>query len=198
MMSSAPGSAPKANGTPAVPSLQRLTTQYLDVEDRIRITGAASSGEAVVIWLTQRLLSRLLPHLLTQLQQQTAAAAAIPTDAVQTEMVQSFAQQAARAQLPEQAPVKVLPESQSWLAESIDVTTKNKPDDSSQDQFISFLFKGINKEQASVTMPSTQLRQWLNILHDQWLLSGWPMSLWPDWVTESVPARGVKSQISLH
>jgi len=109
-----------------------------------------------------------------------------------------LAQQAARAQVPEQAPVKVLPESQSWLAESIDFTTKNKPDHSSQDQFIKFLFKGINKEQASVTMPATQLRQWLNILHDQWLLSGWPMALWPDWVTESVPARGVKLQIFLN
>jgi len=188
----------KANGHPSVPSLQRLTTQYLDVEDRMRITGAASSGEAIVIWLTQRLLTRLLPHLLKQLQMQTATAATIPTDAVQTEMVQTFAQQAARAQLPEQSPVQVLPESHSWLAESIDVTTKNKTDDPSQDQLIKFLFKGINKEQASIAMPSTQLRQWLNILHDQWLLSGWSMSLWPDWVTESVPARGTKSQISLH
>lgn len=187
----------KANGHPVVPSMQRLTTQYLDVEDRIRITGATTNGEAIVIWLTQRLLTRLLPHLLTQLQTQTASSAAVSTDAVQTEMVQTFAQQAARAQLPEQAPVKVLPESQSWLAESIDVTTK-KADESNQDQVIKFLFKGINKELASVTMPSTQLRQWLNILHDQWLLSAWPMSLWPDWVTESVPARGVKSQISLH
>jgi len=191
-------SAEKANGNPSVPSLQRLTTQYMDVEDRMRITGAASSGEAIVIWLTQRLLSRLLPHLLKQLQAQTASAAAAPVNAVQTEMVQTFAQQAARAQLPEQAPVQVKPESHSWLAESIDVTTKNKPDESSQDQRIKFVFKGINKEQASVIMPSTQLRQWLNILHDQWMLSGWPMSLWPDWVTESMPARGVKSQISLH
>ncbi len=195
-MSSAPEQ--KSNGHPAVPSMQRLTTQYLDVEDRIRITGATPNGEAIVIWLTQRLLTRLLPHLLTQLQTQTASAASARTDAVQTEMVQTFAQQAARAQLPEQAPVQVLPESQSWLAESIDVTTKNKTEDTNQDQVIKFLFKGHNKEQASVTMPSTQLRQWLNILHDQWLLSGWPMSLWPDWVTESVPARGVKSQISLH
>ena len=43
--------------------LQRLTTEYVDAEDRMRLTGEIRPGETLVLWLSQRLLMRLLPHL---------------------------------------------------------------------------------------------------------------------------------------
>ena len=43
--------------------LHRITTEYIDSEDRIRLTGQLASGDTVVLWLTQRLLNRLVPHL---------------------------------------------------------------------------------------------------------------------------------------
>ena len=37
-------------------SLDRITTEYIDTEDRIRLSGQYAGGPAVVIWLTQRLI----------------------------------------------------------------------------------------------------------------------------------------------
>ena len=39
-------------------ALQRVTTAYVADEDRLRLTGELSDGDAVVLWLTQRLLNR--------------------------------------------------------------------------------------------------------------------------------------------
>ena len=39
--------------------LQRFTTEYVEIEDRIRLAGETAPGHTVVLWLTQRLLARL-------------------------------------------------------------------------------------------------------------------------------------------
>ena len=44
-------------------NLGRVTTVYVDVEDRFRLSGEAQDGLVLVLWLTQRLLCRLVPHL---------------------------------------------------------------------------------------------------------------------------------------
>jgi hypothetical protein len=36
-------------------ALDRTTTEYIDTEDRLRLSGQYADGSAVVIWLTQRL-----------------------------------------------------------------------------------------------------------------------------------------------
>jgi len=37
-------------------NLDRITTEYIDAEDRLRLSGKYADGAAVVIWLTQRLI----------------------------------------------------------------------------------------------------------------------------------------------
>lgn len=51
-------------------ALQRITTEYRAQEDRLCLTGERANGDAVVLWLTQRLLNRLVPHLTGWLEQQ--------------------------------------------------------------------------------------------------------------------------------
>lgn len=46
-----------------MPALQRMTTDYIVQEDRIRVTGECAGGGVLVLWLTQRLLVRLVPPL---------------------------------------------------------------------------------------------------------------------------------------
>ena len=48
--------------------LQRITTTYVDVEDRLRLTGVLANGTVVQLWLTQRLLGRLVPPLTSWLE----------------------------------------------------------------------------------------------------------------------------------
>ena len=44
----------------AMGTLQRCTTEYVECEDRIRLAGELASGATVVLWLTQRLMNRLI------------------------------------------------------------------------------------------------------------------------------------------
>ena len=37
-------------------ALDRITTEYLDTEDRLQLSRQYADGAAVVIWLTQRLI----------------------------------------------------------------------------------------------------------------------------------------------
>jgi hypothetical protein len=184
-----------------LPELHRLTSQYIDVEDRLRLSGETAGGDTLVLWLTQRLMNRLLPHLFNVLQTQTAEATSSPAGGLQTEMVQGFAQQAARAQLPPQQPVTAAPETRTWLVESVDIkahTASAEGGTVPATTAVQLLFKSREVQIAAVVMPPALLRQWLNILYDQWRLAGWSADLWPEWVRDSVPTPPAAGRVSLH
>ena len=105
----------------ASPGLERVTTRYSVKQDRICLAGELPGGSPVVLWLTQRLLRRLLPPLLVWLQEQGGAANAVMGQALYADALQGFAQQAARAQLQPQAPVQVPEGSLSCLVEGVDM-----------------------------------------------------------------------------
>lgn len=50
--------------------LKRITLEYSAHEDRMRLTGARASGEREAIWLTRRLLERLIPVLVDWIEQE--------------------------------------------------------------------------------------------------------------------------------
>ena len=77
-------------------ALQRITTEYDEHEDRLRLSGELSDGSSVLLWLTQRLLYRILPHLTQWLGQHDAGAAGNAVGLWQdSDWIQGFAQQAA-------------------------------------------------------------------------------------------------------
>ena len=80
--------------------LQRITTEYIEAEDRVRLSGVSPSGEAVSLWVTQRLLSRLLKVILNWTAEGENAQQALKN---------AFAQQAARADLKLQLSVPAQP-----------------------------------------------------------------------------------------
>lgn len=51
---------------------------------------------------------------------------------------------------------------------------------------------------ASLQLQATQLRQWLNILHEQCQQAGWPTDVWPVWVTQATPIPGTTAAVVLH
>ncbi len=82
-------------------ALKRMTTQYIGLEDRFRLTGEFGEGETVTLWLTQRILRRLLPPLLEWLAQ------AVPrADSTRLALMNEFAQQAARGAIVRQPPIQ--------------------------------------------------------------------------------------------
>jgi hypothetical protein len=154
--------------------LQRATTEYVAAEDRIRLSGALDGGATVVIWLTLRLLQRLLPPLVQWLEQRGGG---VP----RADVLHSFAQQKAQAGMAPSPPVQAAAESAAWLAASIDLARGDKA--------VRLTFKGQGGESAALTMTPTLLRQWLAILHAGYRRGGWPQDQWPGWIAENTAAR---------
>lgn len=170
--------------------LQRITTEYIDSEDRIRLSGELSPQSTVVLWLTQRLVNRLLPHLLGWLEQQAGNGA-------MGELFQGFAQQAAMATLEQQPPVQSAPQSMVWLVHAVNLTAAAEG--------VRLTFRGIGDTSApegsdavGLTLHAQPLRQWLGILHAQYCKADWPLTGWPDWLTEAPPPIGLASHALLH
>ena len=161
-------------------SLQRITTEYVEREDRIRVSGELADGRAVVLWLTQRLLNRLVPHLAAWLTGQVAPASSIPcVQATHQDIVQSFAQQAARAQLAPEPPVRASSPIASWRVDSVDIAQ-------GEDALV-LTFKGEAGAQAELKLTAQPLRQWLGIVFEQFLRGQWPTTAWPAWMQAACP-----------
>lgn len=163
--------------------LQRVTTEFVEDEDRIRLSGELAPGETLVLWVTQRLAQRLVPHLCQWLEKQTAAGAPV-------EVVQGFAQQAALAALERQEAVRVEPGTQDRLVRSVDLTFTESA------VYLLFKTEVEGPVAARVGFNAKPLRQWLGILLAQYRRGQWPLSAWPDWMTET-RAPAVASQTAV-
>jgi len=144
-------------------NLERITTEYVEVEDRIRLTGESEDNQTIVLWLTQRLLTQIISHLLGLIEKQspTPGEKGAPTSS----LLQGFAQQAAEAELAPEKPVSTVSSSISWLIPDVDITLSPKG------TLVPLLKRDIgavagqdDQAMATLTGGSKQLRQWLGIL----------------------------------
>jgi hypothetical protein len=158
-----------------IPELQRVTTEYVPVEDRIRISGETGDGATIVLWLTQRLLNLLVPQLTGGLER---------PDATSDALLQGFAQQAAEASLAPQPAVEAMSPAASWRVDTVDIL--------SGPEGAALTFRADEGCAARLSLASEPLRQWLGILRRQYATAGWGDRVWPDWM-EQASAPGVRS-----
>lgn len=168
-------------------TLQRITTEYVEREDRLRLTGELADGRTVVLWLTQRLINRLVPHLTAWLDQQVPSASSIPAVQIaHQDIVQGFAQQAARAQMTPEPPVRASSPVASGRVDAVDIAQG--------EDAVVLTFKGEADMQAVLKLAAQPLRQWLGIVYEQTLRGEWPTTAWPAWMERaqlsSAPATG--------
>ena len=172
-------------------NLQRITTEYVEVEDRIRLSGESEDDQTIALWLTQRLLAQVISHLLGLIEKQsTVPGKTDDTRAPASSLMQGFAQQAAEAELAPEQPVQTISSSLSWLIQEVDIAL------SGEGALVLVFKRDIgaiagqdDARMATLTVESKQLRQWLGIVHAQWQRAGWPLAIWPTWMDES-PASG--------
>ena len=162
--------------------LQRLTTEYIDAEDRLRLTGEIRPGDTLVLWLSQRLLVRLLPHLFLWLEKQSSTA-------FPAEIDQSLEQRAASANMWEEAAVQRSVQSLTWLVEAVDM--------SAGDHVLRLSFRREGEESVSLSLSALHMRQWLTILRTLWRVAEWPAGIWPEWMGEPANASASR-RTSLH
>lgn len=174
-----------------MPALQRLTTEYIEKEDRFRISGEDSDGELHTFWLTQRLLFRLI-HVLVSAIEATPALSENKTitDDRTNALFNEMAQQAAQQQIPNQPPVVDTALDKSWLVIEVDVTKA--------DQHVKLAFKNNIDEPTVLLLDQKQLRQWLSIVLKLWQQAEWPTSIWPDWILNTMDKTSTASKSALH
>jgi len=95
----AAAAGPTAPSTPAGPELKRVTTEYVDAEDRLRISGETGDGGVLVLWMTQRMVNRLIGALAQWLEKQSG-------DVLPVEVAQGVAMKTAMTSLPPSPPDK--------------------------------------------------------------------------------------------
>ena len=152
-------------------SLERITVKYVEREDRIRLAGQTPEGEAVIVWITRRLLDRLLPALTERVE---SALKMERKDAPRATAMLRFAQQAARTQSTPQTPVRAGNAAAQWLAHSVDV--------SFAPQRVRLSLQGEEARRVDITLDHDMLRQLLNILYDLYGRANWPTDAWPNWM----------------
>lgn len=149
---------------------QRFTTEYIDHEDRIRLTYQTQDGSNHAAWLTQRFLDRVVPHAVKWLEKSTQP---LPRG----EALQSFAQDVAVSKLPVQPAVQAEETVQPWVAYSVNLKF--------EESVVHLALKSRDEQfLTELHMNSEQLRQWLNIIQKQYVRAGWAMTSWPEWLVE--------------
>jgi len=156
-------------------AVNRFTTLFDPAEDRIKLLLELKTGEVQVLWLTRRLLNRLLPPLLGGLE---AAPAVQTVPKPQAQAVQRFNQAAAVGGMQRQkavTPTREAPQKQiAMLVTSVDIRA-------GQSNRILDL-KGGKDILQSLPFSEEALRQWLDVVHSQYRNAGWSEPFWPSWM----------------
>jgi hypothetical protein len=127
-----------------------------------------AAGQAVTLWLTQRILNLLLPTLFNWLESKT-------NDSLFSEAKIEMSQQVATSQLEQLTPVRPDAQCLEFLVHSVDLTTVKS--------CVSIVFKDEKgAELALLQLQTKQLRQWLAIVYRQYTKANWPTDTWPTWI----------------
>ena len=172
-------------------TLQRITSEYIESEDRFRLTAISKAEETLILWITQRLLIRLVAHFLGWLEKEApkvSRSSAVDTGAKST--LQGMAQQSAVANLQNQSAVTATSESAILLVKEIDIKMS--------EEAAVLVFKYDDDQKAELSFTIQQLRQWLGMIHRLWRLAEWPVSIWPDWMDDNQQPDSVDADSPVH
>lgn len=171
--------------TAATEAVRRFTTEYIVPEDRIRIALEREDESLLVLWLTRRLATRMVKHIvrvvdtLPRLKGQEVAPP--PSDNKQRRN-----QLAALGKIEQQAPVLAGPLSddiEAYLVIEISLRMTKAG------ALIDFK-KSTDQVVQTVPFPEDALRQWLAVLHLNFRKAQWEEDVWPVWITPKGGDKG--------
>lgn len=134
-------------------------------------------GTVRVLWLTRRLLLRLLPSLLDAF----SDTGDTPRATARHQAKQSFNQQAAVSSIQRQKPVRA---ATAEILREPDILVWGV-DIKKQPRQMVLVFKSQNAEQTqAIPYAVPALRQWLSVLHKQFQAAAWSVDFWPAWMSQ--------------
>ena len=182
-------------------SLKKVTSEFIETEDRFRLSALTTENEAVAFWLTQRLLTRLVAHLSKQIEIDSPQLSHAPVDKKtdnsdsdrntpidkKTDNSDSdrYGQTSNRESSPEQSAVKIEKNIKPILITEVDIKF-GKSD-------LTLVLKSGKKSWASISFSLTELKQWLEILYSLWHRASWPISLWPQKLIDNSSIKEVST-----
>ena len=177
----------------------RATLAYNQTQDRISLTCALKNEDCVVLWLTARLASQLVPHLCRAVTQVPDAPPTngdpalsdhdAPTSAEALDRDKTPVARGAQEPAPE-APVVAGADSAAWVVTAIDLT--NGP---------MLVQLGFRDDQGHapvlLSLEHIQLAEWSEGLKRCYVHAGWPMDCWQLPASAS-PQRYATRRVALH
>tara|TARA_B100000902_G_C27166214_1_gene841334 strand:- start:236 stop:760 length:525 start_codon:yes stop_codon:yes gene_type:complete len=156
-----------------------VTMQFDPLEDRVIMDCSNKSKDTQRLWLTRRLLNKLIPSLTDQLEVNSA-------NKISKELEQAFAQEKAEMKKVKTKSVVLKKDNPSWLVTSVKV-------EKSKFEF-KLLFinengsdsigKDGNQKKAEFVLAISNLRQWLNALFKIYNKAEWDTKCFPNWVDD--------------
>ena len=161
-------------------SLKKVTAEFIETEDRIRLSALTADNKTLALWLTQRLLSRLITHLAKWLEKNpTDLNIALDSESNPQPEPPGSAKEPDSASLPDQTSVKIKKSDESILITEVDVKFG--------DNGIALILKSEKETNAEIAFTLSEARQWVGILHSLWHKAEWPSSLLPQWIGDNSP-----------
>lgn len=160
--------------------LQRITSEFVEREDRLRVRGALADGQVAVLWLTQRLLNRALPPLIEWLDKQPSPELAA-------------AGQAPAGGAPS-APVVERGGELHHLIDQLDLGFGN----SGVRLTFSSTTSGTLEPVGAMILGAAALGQWLEILLRQYRKGQWPETAWGDWPKSNQISASAHQSLTVH
>lgn len=165
--------------------IQTFTGRYDPLEDRLRLDAVDAQGGKQAIFLTRRLVDRVIPVLVSHLEGKTPEG--VPADLAQG-MSQSRARQA--RQTGEATPaVTADNETPTWLCRTMHFQKA--------DHGLNVIFTDDTQVDAVMPMVEANLRAVLDIFLDLYTNAGWPTEPFPEWMKPEAtltvaPGQGVR------
>ena len=156
--------------------LKKVTLQYIEIEDRIRMSADLDGEEPMVFWLTQRLCRRLVPKLAHHLEHSAPQSLLVDKG-----LMLSVQQHDAGWQQKYSEPVRIGGLSPSVLPEKVNLVCPAEG--------ASIIFPLADGKPARLQMTMLELRQWMAVVYRQFQVAGWPMEVWPEWFALSEPGK---------
>ncbi|MBR9830192.1 MAG: hypothetical protein GYB41_16405 [Oceanospirillales bacterium] len=175
--------------------LTRLTTQFVENEDRFLISAESDVG-GVNLWLTQRLLRRLLPHLIEWVGRRESGTAVEampgpgqPASDAPPAAVSSTRQVNRQLVAQHRQPLARVPADTATLTCLVHAL-QFQP----RDKVLRIVF-ALPDNEAVLLLQEEHARIWLGVLYKHWQQAQWP-DVWPDWMKQAQRMR-LESPVSL-
>jgi len=150
--------------------IKTFTGRYIPVEDRLRLDAVDVDGNKQSLFMTRRLVDRIIPVMVEHLEGQTPQG--MPRDLVQ-EMQQDKARQF-HSEGGSEAPVHVEPEFVPWLCRTVHLTKTGSS--------LIVVFTDDTHIEAHMPTTAENLRVVLDIFKTLYTSAEWGLQAFPDWM----------------